>query len=212
MRQGPGEVGQKAGPAGRLMQFSQTHIHTRNTDLLQSEEPTRAGRLTVAADQGISFYPGSPSQNRAIQALKHIKCNAPGRKALAYRYNIRAPAKALRSGFRGKKEKINNEKPALSAGAAHHWPGLVLNSIFLQQRHHLFPLWHGADGALFRGDQVGRRVGKAQHHRELLRCQALQAVFQHEVQHRGAEGVSRAGGLNGAAQLERRDEHRSPPA
>ncbi len=65
---------------------------------------------------------------------------------------------------------------------------------------HRGPVGHGADGALFGGDQVGRRIGKPEHLVQVGGGEALQAVFQHKVQDAGAEGIPCAGGLDDPAQ------------
>ena len=65
---------------------------------------------------------------------------------------------------------------------------------------HRLTLRHRADGTLFGGDQVRRRIGKAEHLVQILDRQAVQAVFQHKIQDAGAEGIPCPGGLNDTAQ------------
>lgn len=62
------------------------------------------------------------------------------------------------------------------------------------------PVGHRADGALFGGDQVGRRIGEPEHLVQILDRQPFQAVIQHKVQDAGTEGIPCTGGLDDAAQ------------
>ena len=64
---------------------------------------------------------------------------------------------------------------------------------------------HGAQGALAGGDDGRGGVGEAQHGRQAVIRTVFQAVLKHVVEHAGAEGIPRAGGLDGAAQAEGRD-------
>ena len=82
---------------------------------------------------------------------------------------------------------------------AGHFPPALSQSLKVRQSLHLLPLRHRADGSLFGGGQAGSRVGKAEHPVQIAAGQAIQAVFRHEVQHAGTEGIPRANGLNGAA-------------
>ena len=65
---------------------------------------------------------------------------------------------------------------------------------------HRLTAGHGANGSLFGGNQIGRRVGKPKHLVQIPGGQPVQAVFQYKIQNAGAEGVPRPGGFNDAAQ------------
>ena len=80
--------------------------------------------------------------------------------------------------------------------------------ICCQQSFHFAALRHSADGALPGGDNIGCRIGKAEHSLPIFGSQTGNTVFQHKIQYAGAEGVAGAGGLNGAAQLKGGHEHR----
>ena len=77
---------------------------------------------------------------------------------------------------------------------------MEITSVVCQDLFDLRPLWHGADRTLFGRDEIGRRVGKAQHFGKLLLVESSDPVLQRIVQDAGAEGISRAGGLDRSAE------------
>ena len=65
---------------------------------------------------------------------------------------------------------------------------------------HLGKCGHGADRAFLGGDQIGGRIGKAQHTAKAVFAAIVETVCEDVVQHAGAEGVARAGGFDRAAE------------
>ena len=84
---------------------------------------------------------------------------------------------------------------------------LLFCGMLRQNLLNFFFFGHRPDGTLLCGDQVCGSIGEAEHFSELLFGQLFYTVFQHKAQHTGTEGIACAGGFDGAAQLEARDEN-----
>ena len=93
--------------------------------------------------------------------------------------------------------------------ATWYWSTIFSGLLILHTRYRfdLLILWHRADRSFFGCDQIGRGVSKMEHLCQIIKSQPIQSVFQHVIQHTGAEGIPRSRGLNDAPQLAGGDKH-----